>query len=172
MKVRRRAVMKWAGALLSGLLVIVYVASARWHFGFANVTDLDMRAYPGQITVDVHSSRPPRTDVIEFWKAARGPRWNWYRAYAEPGGGPWVWWFWIRTYRGSCDFGIPLWFPLLLVAIPTGYLWHTDRARLVPGRCPRCGYDLSGLPSGRGGVLCPECGGGKAAHPANQQSSK
>jgi predicted amidophosphoribosyltransferase len=48
---------------------------------------------------------------------------------------------------------VPLWIPMLLVAIPTAWLWRRDR-RHSPGCCPRCGYDLSGTPSG----ICPECG--------------
>jgi hypothetical protein len=31
------------------------------------------------------------------------------------------------------------------------------RWKWIPGRCPKCGYDLSGLPTGG----CPECGWGR-----------
>jgi len=48
---------------------------------------------------------------------------------------------------------VPFWLPLLIVALPTAYLWHRDR-RIPPGHCPHCGYDLTGNVSG----VCPECG--------------
>ena len=51
---------------------------------------------------------------------------------------------------------IPLWLPLLLIAAPTAWLWHTDR-RAKPWQCATCRYDLRGLDGGGNGV-CPECG--------------
>jgi hypothetical protein len=48
---------------------------------------------------------------------------------------------------------IPLWLPLLLVAVPTALLWWREW-RVPPGRCSRCRYDLTGNESG----VCPECG--------------
>ncbi len=50
---------------------------------------------------------------------------------------------------------IPLWLPILLLLIPTVYLWWLDRDAIEPGHCVQCGYDLTGNVSGR----CPECGG-------------
>ncbi|MCH9058387.1 MAG: hypothetical protein IIB55_07150 [Planctomycetes bacterium] len=41
----------------------------------------------------------------------------------------------------------------MLLAIPTAYLWHTDR-RAKPWQCAKCRYDLRGLDGG----VCPECG--------------
>ena len=49
---------------------------------------------------------------------------------------------------------VPLWIPLLLVAVPTGVLWWRDRRRIPPGHCRQCGYNLTGNISG----VCPECG--------------
>ena len=48
---------------------------------------------------------------------------------------------------------VPLWLPLLLVAVPTALLWWRDR-RIPPGCCRECAYDLTGNISG----VCPECG--------------
>ena len=48
---------------------------------------------------------------------------------------------------------IPLWPAFLLIALPTAYLWQTDR-RAKPWQCPKCRYDLRGLDGG----VCPECG--------------
>ena len=49
---------------------------------------------------------------------------------------------------------IPLWIPLVVVAIPTGFLWRRERRRTPPGHCPHCRYNLTGNVSG----VCPECG--------------
>ena len=48
---------------------------------------------------------------------------------------------------------LPLWIPLVLVAVPTGVLFHRDR-KPMPGHCRKCRYDLTGLD----GNTCPECG--------------
>ncbi len=47
----------------------------------------------------------------------------------------------------------PLWFLLIVVAAPTGFLFHRHRQKLR-GHCQECGYNLTGNTSG----ICPECG--------------
>ena len=51
---------------------------------------------------------------------------------------------------------IALWFPILLIAIPTAWLWHRDRRthRFRTGHCTICDYNLMGNTTG----ICPECG--------------
>lgn len=49
---------------------------------------------------------------------------------------------------------IPLWLPVVVVALPTALLQYWGRRRRVPGYCRRCGYNLTGLTDAR----CPECG--------------
>jgi hypothetical protein len=55
---------------------------------------------------------------------------------------------------------IPLWLLFLPFAASSAWLWRLDR-KPKPGHCPRCGYDLSGIPSG----ACPECGSAEASTP-------
>ncbi len=68
------------------------------------------------------------------------------------------WWFRHRLYRNDSLVWIPLWFPLLLAALPAALAWRLDtlatrRAKL--GACPTCSYPRTGLaPS----ASCPECG--------------
>ena len=53
---------------------------------------------------------------------------------------------------------IPLWFPLLLAAVPTVVMFRSDRRRRLRERseaCIHCGYSRVGLPADR---ACPECG--------------
>lgn len=47
---------------------------------------------------------------------------------------------------------IPLWIPVILMALPTAWLWL--RRRGTNDGCANCGYDLTGNVSG----TCPECG--------------
>jgi len=48
---------------------------------------------------------------------------------------------------------IPLWMPIAAAAGATFWA-HRRIHRFAPGRCGRCGYDLTGNVSG----VCPECG--------------
>jgi hypothetical protein len=65
---------------------------------------------------------------------------------------------WGRRSAGAgiavTEASLPLWIPLLAVAVPTGIAFQR-LARRCPGRCSTCGYDLTGNTSG----VCPECGG-------------
>ena len=54
---------------------------------------------------------------------------------------------------GYWSVQLPLWLPLVIVAIPTAILWHRDRPPRK-GYCLHCGYNLTGNESG----VCPECG--------------
>jgi hypothetical protein len=49
---------------------------------------------------------------------------------------------------------LPMWLPVLVFGVPTGWLIYRARRRRLPGTCGKCGYDLTGNVSGR----CPECG--------------
>jgi hypothetical protein len=60
----------------------------------------------------------------------------------------------IRFVSGHVQISVPLWIPLLVVAVPTAILWWVDRPSSPSNCCPRCGYDASGNASG----ICPECG--------------
>ncbi len=67
-------------------------------------------------------------------------------------------WFRYRLYNWGSRYWhyslfIPLWVPILTIAIPTVWLWRRDR-RHPPGHCRNCGYDLTGNVTG----VCSECG--------------
>jgi hypothetical protein len=48
---------------------------------------------------------------------------------------------------------LPLWLPVLLLALTPAAWTYRHLRRPGPGHCPRCGYDLRATPD-----LCPECG--------------
>jgi len=49
---------------------------------------------------------------------------------------------------------LPLWLPFVLIALPTGMLWRSDKQHAGPGYCPNCNYNMTANTSGK----CPECG--------------
>jgi hypothetical protein len=59
---------------------------------------------------------------------------------------PWVW---------THALGVPLWFPLFAIGMPTTFAWVGALRRVPPGACPKCRYDCTSLPAG---ARCPECG--------------
>ena len=72
--------------------------------------------------------------------------------------GPTRWWpHGLDRWRTTLPFlqvGVPLWIPLVALAVPTALVWRRWFRRARPGHCPRCGYNLTGNVSG----VCPECG--------------
>jgi hypothetical protein len=149
---RRRRVRtfgKWAGAAVTVLLLIVWAGSAWW-------------MVRGPLTQRTHLQIVAgRVDVIRFGPKSEMPAMMpWQRL--ERHRMPFRWWFGTKTYVSApiqYDVaGIPLWSLLLLTGVPTAWMFRTDwkRRRIErAGLCPKCGYDLRGLPDGR---ACPECG--------------
>ena len=64
---------------------------------------------------------------------------------------------WPRVEKAGTgwEMVVPFWVVLLILGIPTAFLWYRDR-RPPKGHCQGCGYNLTGNVSG----VCPECGEG------------
>src|SRR5262249_30800367 len=96
---------------------------------------------------------------IHWWRqfpaAPMGLRFSSWRAGDRPGdiafGTKWPWY---EKRPPGFYLILPLWLPVLLVTIPTVFLWRRDRGRPPSGHCPKCGYNLTGNESG----FCSECG--------------
>ena len=146
---RRRRVrwwLKWAGLCVCLEIVLLWVVS---------VVELalygaDVWCYPlaaGHVTVfweqnglQCRAWSVTARSNAPLWALARwGISWPRY----ETSGGP---------YR-SPRIEVPLFSGVVLVGLPTAYLWWRDR-RPPRGHCQVCGYDLTGNVSG----VCPECG--------------
>ncbi len=66
----------------------------------------------------------------------------------------WIHW---KVYPDQVVLSVPLWIPLLLVALPIAFLWHREiiTVRSVrAGLCQKCKYDRRGLALS---ASCPEC---------------
>lgn len=98
--------------------------------------------------LDITVKRMPQSniggafDLVEFWPIEGGKV---YDILAQSGG---------RYPPATTDVTIPLWIPLVILMVPTVFLWLHRRARPKAGQCPNCRYNLTGNLSCR----CPECG--------------
>ena len=141
--------MKWSGAAATVLLLVVWVGSACWHFGFFLEPTGGMTVHAGRV----------RIGWDEPWSIVPVGGWS----LLEPRSYTFDWWF--DGWRGTIWSGatrtyvfIPIWVLVLLFATPTLWLWRCDRRR-QPGLCIKCGYDLRGADH----KVCPECGSGVLA---------
>lgn len=76
---------------------------------------------------------------------AGGPQFRLRRATGPP--------VWLPSAK-PWGYVLPLWIPLVLVAMPTVILWTHDHRPIPLQCCTSCGYNLTGNTSG----TCPECG--------------
>ena len=60
-------------------------------------------------------------------------------------------------YLGVTSVEVPLWIPFAACVTPATAGWVRQFRRRRRNGCPRCGYELTGLPAA---APCPECGHG------------
>jgi hypothetical protein len=146
---RIRKTIKWGGAALTVLLVVVWIGSG-WCEGRWIVTN---RGSLGMLFGRLHVYGPNR--LIDFptdWPASswpRGPLGPRFRLVLIPA---------FSLSRREAI--IPMWIPPFASLAACGYAWHRDALarRRAGGRlnlCPKCNYDRAGLGAG---AVCPECG--------------
>jgi len=137
--------MKWSGAVLTVLLLVVWVGSAWWGCTLFVPTSLMASVIGGRLYIE------HREPASFLWSKVQwdGP----YRTSFQFG-----WWFARQTLSNpggsvTTTTSIPLWSPVVVLGAPTVMLWYRDRRR-QPGLCIACGYDLRGADHN----VCPECG--------------
>jgi hypothetical protein len=148
---RIRRWFKWIGTTVCVLLLVMWVYSV-WGSVFRVC-----RVRNAECTVEltaqnlwfiwVDSGVPRQTEWIFRWRHPLALRL--WLPHASGGG-------MSRNGKniGFRTFNVPLWIPILLIAIPTLFLFWRDHQLNPTGHCQKCGYNLTGNVSG----ICPECG--------------
>ncbi len=149
-----RTFCRWMLTILTVMLVVVWIGSRRYDLLFSRYWNSDGRrmtltanivfgGFHFSIDRALHEGEGP--SGID-WEVGRDKLFFRYLAISFP-----------ERVHSVINMRIPLWIPVVLVAIPTALMWRThiiDRRR-KPGMCIKCGYEISGL---MGKEACPECG--------------
>jgi hypothetical protein len=145
-KIRRgrlRSTIKWGGAALTVLLLIVWVGSIRYSAWVSIQPIGQVSVIPGCLFVVYTRDWTIVSRTIEGRVSPRRPE------------TPHFWWFHFLTGGQAIKaITIPIWVLLVAVTLPTLYIWFRNRKH-PSGTCPECGYSRTGLPADR---ACPECG--------------
>jgi hypothetical protein len=153
---RIRKTIKWGGAVVTVLLVVVWVGSGWWYVGWASGGMEEADLAFGRVRVRLESSPSGTVSFPKGWRMSRLSRripMQW-RCEVTSGGA-------VGRSR-IFDVWIPLWIPVCIASALAAVAWRLDtlarrRARL--NLCPKCNYDRAGI---AGDAKCPECGGSPA----------
>jgi hypothetical protein len=152
MESRIRSVIKCTGAIATGLLLVVGVASGWYCAGLMLWPTIGLSAWGGQLQIAYEEPWSVRPQMFQVDSDKVRPSQPIYH-----------WWFEQSTsdFRGGgaiIGFSVPFWMLALVTGIPTALLVWRDRrsARLERANaCPHCGYNRTGLKIDH---VCPECG--------------
>jgi hypothetical protein len=149
---RIRTAIKWSGAVVTVLLVGVWIGSGWFVLGNRAATFRWNGIHHGLLVWSWQSSRGWQGPGITLYTY---PQVGWEietTAYSLR---------WTPQYDGyNLDRWVllPLWILVVPAAAITGTAWRLDtlaRRRAKRNFCPKCEYDRTGLTTG---VICPECG--------------
>ncbi len=149
---RIRKTIKWGGAVVTVLLVVVWIGSGWWSAAAATDAGHSVTLTQGTWLVGKITSANPSAHggfLLERWSPPLGPRSAYFR-----------WWFNWTSWKQNWCLGIPGWIPTAFALLATAIAWRLDtiarrRERLY--LCPKCNYDRTGITSD---MKCPECGSG------------
>lgn len=140
---------KWIATYGCFLMLILYATTFWWSVSYVT------RSTP-RTSVGVENGGAWTYRVAASERAPRRLQAGWRIRPATPAKA--ADYLWPARFVERGRFGVkrwlPLWIPASIVLAPTLLLWRVDRRQLQHGRCPECGYDLTGNVSG----TCPECG--------------
>ena len=155
---RIRKTVKWGGAAVTVLLVVVWIGSGWVATGWSQQT---MRSvYLNQGALIIRWFTPADVTPSGTWRWAPHPwKLSWKSQYLHSRGVPPV----LTPGEVPVSFetiaaSFPLWWGvavMLLITLPAWYFDALARRRARLGRCPKCNYDRTGLAAG---AVCPECG--------------
>ena len=139
------------------LLVVVWVGSARWRAGWSSRNLLLWVAVEGgrviatQPCLLVDDSYTPGDDIARS------------SVYLKRNSYGFRWWLHWQKHSGVLEVAIPMWVLAAIVLVPTTAAWRLDsrpcrRARI--GLCLKCNYNRHGIPAQ---AVCPECGAAPVA---------
>ena len=123
------------------------VVEVQMLYGCLNIGGFGIRGHP-HASASAGTEPEQKTNLL----STGAPRWDWWFSYWRAAVSPTnVYW----------NLSVPGWAVLGAFAAPLCWMaaarWR--RASCTQADCPRCGYDLSGVPAG----VCPECGGSRGS---------
>jgi hypothetical protein len=146
-----RKTIKWGGAAVTLLLVVVWIGSGWYWIEWLSRSWFAVYLARGQVHISHNMPtaapipwgfRADRTDFDLRWL----PRW------------------FHSTELEAWMLGLPLWVPVIVTAAITTVAWRREIVASRVARlnlCPKCNYDRAGIAKD---AVCPECGcaGGSA----------
>src|SRR5262245_28291058 len=150
---RVRRIAKWIGTILAALVLALWLITipifAHRMFALSCLdTSGSYQLRWGTLSLNWHESSPIFPIVETNWQAGwlsaafsatdpsayglKRPKAKWTKGNAI-----------VPT---MAEIVIPLWLPLIFIAIPSALLWRLDRP--LPGFCRECNYNLTGNTSG------------------------
>ena len=141
---RIRKTIKYGGAALTVLLVVVWIGSGSSYTSFAALNMPHTTLYQGRVFLDRVPSEYVADDSEFDFSAQKSFHIEWGFGWKST---PLEW-----------HLIVPLWPIIIACALPTALAFRLDtlaRRRERMNLCKHCGYDRTGL---AGDAVCPECG--------------
>jgi hypothetical protein len=166
-RLRIRKTIKWVGAAVTVLLVVVWMGSV-WHFALWRGTGrwsisldggaIDFGPSMYRVTSLGGGGGPLELLLGKLFDRAAIPHPEPTGFFYAPGRGSM---FWVPRWGTAPAAGwwvrVPLWPGIPVAFVSTLWIWLTDSraSRSERGHCLKCNYDRAGIAKD---AVCPECG--------------
>ena len=136
--------MKWGGAVVSVLLVAVWIGSGWWNLRLSNPNGNEAGIDNGVVFASWGMMEYPDVPRGLLLRRSNAREWRW-----------WGHFYWSESFGRV--IGVPLWIPTSVLVLSAAVAWRLDALSRASGNnaCPKCNYDRTGLPPQ---AVCPECG--------------